>query len=69
MQSPNMKSRKMWAGLISIFLTVFNRKLGLELTENEIMIIAGIAATYIGVEGMLDFKKSSPGVVAEPTKQ
>lgn len=52
-----ISSRKFLLALIGAFIPVLNRQLEIGLSENEILMILGIIASFIGVEGVLDLTK------------
>ena len=57
-----LKSRKLWVTLLAIALNALNRKLGLDLTENEIMSLSGVAGLYVAGQGWVDGKMNGETV-------
>ena len=43
---PGYKTSELWVAAVAAIIALLNRKLGLELTEQDILAISGIAATY-----------------------
>jgi len=54
---PAWKSRKFWMAVVSGALVVCNQGLGLNLPEEAIMTVAGVAIAYILGEAYVDAKK------------
>jgi hypothetical protein len=52
-----VSSRKFILAAVFIVLVLAKIALELSITTDELVLIAGICASYIGVEGAVDFKK------------
>ena len=50
-------SKKLTVFVVYAALVVLNKKYGIGLTETEILSIAGVAATYLGSQGIVDYGK------------
>jgi hypothetical protein len=51
-----LKSRKLGATIVGILVAALNRKLSLGLTENEILAMCGLIASYVASQGYVDAK-------------
>ena len=49
-----IKSRKLWATVATAMLVVVNRKLGLGLEPGDLATLAGLVATYLVAQGLVD---------------
>jgi len=50
-------SKKLITAIVSIITIALNKKIGLDLSENDILAIAGVAAAYITGQSFIDTKK------------
>ena len=50
-------SKKLAVALLTILLTALNKKLGLDLSETEIMAIVGFASSYVLGQSFVDSKE------------
>lgn len=49
-----IKSRKLWVTVITVLLVVCNRKLGLGLEAQDLAALAGLVATYLVAQGIVE---------------
>lgn len=49
-----LRSRKLWMSLVTAALVVANRGLGLNLPEESVLAVAGIAVSYVLGQGAVD---------------
>ena len=56
-----IKSRKLWATVATALLVLCNRKLGLGLDAADLATLAGLVATYLVAQGIVD-KEQDKGV-------
>ena len=49
-----IKSRKLWATVATALLVLCNRKLGLGLDAADLATLAGLVATYLVAQGIVD---------------
>ncbi len=65
-----LKSRKFWMAIVSGLLVVFNKGLGIDLPEEGILGISGIALGYLASQGWVDGQevKAKSAEVAETVK-
>jgi hypothetical protein len=52
-----LKSRKFFVAIVTALLIVLNQGLGLNLPEESVLTLAGVAATYIFGQSMVDKEK------------
>ena len=56
-------SKKLTVCVLYSLLVVGNRKFGLGLSETEILSIAGVAATYLGAQGIVDYGRDTQDAI------
>jgi hypothetical protein len=56
-------SRKLLVAVLALVLVAVNRKLGLDLTEGDILALAGMAAAYVLGQGWVDGRQADAAVL------